>query len=71
MGMPLSSVIANMVMEKLEERAHNMFHSPSCIRFHYVDDEHGIMQSNYIEELIPSIFEYHMRFDQVYKQLRT
>ena len=50
MGSPLSPIIANMVMEKLEERANNSFHSPPCIWFRYVDDVYGIMESNYIEE---------------------
>ena len=38
-----------MVMEKLEERANNSFHSPR-IWFRYVDDMYGIMESKYIEE---------------------
>ena len=50
MGSPLSPIIANMVMEKLEERANNSFHSPPCIWFRYVDDVYGIMESNYMEE---------------------
>ena len=50
MSSPLSPIIANMVMEKLEERANDSFHSPTCIWFRYVDDVYGIMESNYIEE---------------------
>ena len=50
MGLPLSPIIANMLMEKLEERANNSFHSPPCIWFRYVDNLYGIVESNYIEE---------------------
>ena len=50
MNLPLSPIIANMVMEKLEERANNSFHSFPWIWFSYVDDVYGIMESNYIEE---------------------
>ena len=50
MDLPLSLIIANMVMEKLEKRTNNSFHSPLCIWFRYVDDVYGIMESNYIEE---------------------
>ena len=50
MGLPLFPIIANTVMEKLEERVNNSFHSPPCIWFRYVDDVYGIMESNYIEE---------------------
>ena len=51
-GLPFFSIVANMVpvMEKLEERANNSFHSPPCIWFCYVDDIYDIMESNYIEE---------------------
>ena len=50
MGSPSSSIIANMAMEKLEERCNNSFHSPTSIFLCYVDDVYGIMESNYIEE---------------------
>ena len=49
-GSPLSPIIANMVMEKIEERADNSFYPPSCVWFRCVDDVCGVMESNYIEE---------------------
>ena len=51
MGSPLSPIITNMLMEKLEETANNSFHSPPCIWLRYVDDVYGIMELNYIEEV--------------------
>ena len=50
MGSPLDPIIANMVMEKQEERANNSFYSPPCIWFRNVDDVYGIMESIYIEQ---------------------
>ena len=50
MGLLLSPIIANLVIKKLEERVNHIFHSPPCIWFRFVDDVHGIMKSNYIEE---------------------
>ena len=38
-------------MKKLEERSNYSFHFPPCICFRYVDNVHGIMESNYIKEL--------------------
>ena len=49
MGLTLSLIIANMVMEKLEERANNSFHSPPCIWFRYVDDVYGCVPSNFMD----------------------
>ena len=37
-------------MEKLEGRANSSFHSPPCIWFCFVEDVHGIMDSNYIKQ---------------------
>ena len=45
MGSSLSPIIANMVMEKPEERANNSFHSPPCIWFRYVDGVYGIIRA--------------------------
>ena len=46
MGLRLSPIIANVVMEKLEERANNSFHSPPCIWFRYVDDSIVLWNQN-------------------------
>ena len=68
---PLSPIIANAVMEKLERRACNSFHSPLCIWFCSVDDVHTRYYGTNLHWRIPSIFEYHLQYHQVYKRRRT
>ena len=38
MGSPVSVVVANLVMEDVEERASESFPSPPCLWKHYLDD---------------------------------
>ena len=49
-GLPLSPFIANMLIEKVEKKARNSFHSTPCIWFRYVGDVYGFMESNYIKK---------------------
>ena len=51
MGSPLSPIIANMVMEDLEQRALTIFPNPPSIWVRYVDDvyQYAIMETEHIE----------------------
>ena len=49
MGSPLSPIIANMVMEDLEQRALTIFPNPPSIWVRYVDDVYAIMETENIE----------------------
>ena len=49
MGLPLSPIIANMVMEDLEQRALTIFPNPPSIWVRYVDDVYAIMETEYFE----------------------
>ena len=49
MGSPLSPIIANMVMEDLEQRALTIFPNPPSIWVRYVDDVYAIMETEHIE----------------------
>ena len=49
LGLPLSSMIANMVIEDLEKRVLNIFPDPPSIWVRYVDDLYAIMKTKHIE----------------------
>ena len=49
MGSPLSPIIANMVMEDLEQRALTIFPNPPSIWVRYVDAVYTIMETEHIE----------------------
>ena len=46
---PLSPIIANMLMEDLEQRALTIFPNPPSIWVRYVDDVYAIMETEHIE----------------------
>ena len=49
MGSPLSPIIANMVMEDLEQQALTTFHNPPSLWIRYVDDIYAIIHTDQIE----------------------
>ena len=49
MGSPLSPIIANMVMEDLEQRALTIFPNPPSIWVRYVNNIYAIMETEHIE----------------------
>ena len=52
MGSPVSTVIANLIMEDVEKRALSTFHSPTKIWKRYVDDTFVIIHKNSIEDFL-------------------
>ena len=49
MGSPLSPIIANMVMEEIEQTALNTYLNPPCLWLRYVDDVYAIMEKTELE----------------------
>ena len=52
MGSPVSTVIANLIMEDVEKRALSTFHSPPKIWKRYVDDTFVIIHKNSVEDFL-------------------
>ena len=52
MGSPVSTVVANLVMEDVEKRALSTFHSPPKIWKRYVDDTFVIIHKNSVEDFL-------------------
>ena len=52
MGSPVSTVVANLVMEDIENRAQSTFHSPPKIWKRYVDDTFVIIHKNAVQDLL-------------------
>ena len=50
MGSSLSPVIANMVMEDLEQQALSTFHNPPSVWVRYVDDVYAIVKTENVDE---------------------
>ena len=50
MGSPISPVIADLVMEKIEETAIATAHHPSKWWFRYVDDSHTSLTKDQVDE---------------------
>ena len=49
MGSPLSPIIANMVMEEIEQTALNTYLNPPSLWLRYVDDVYAIMEKTEVE----------------------
>ena len=49
MGSPLSPIIANMVMEEIEQTALNTYLNPPSLWLRYVDDVYAIMKKTDVE----------------------
>ena len=49
MGSPLSPIIANMVMEEIEQTALNTYLNPLSLWLRYVDDVYAIMEKTEVE----------------------
>ena len=49
MGSPLSPIIANMVMEEIEQTALNVYLNPPSLWVRYVDDVYAIMEKTKVE----------------------
>ena len=49
MSSPFSPIIANMVMEEIEQTALNTYLNPPCLWVRYVDDMYGIMEKTEVE----------------------
>jgi len=64
MGSPVSVVVANLVMEDVEERALATFHSPPRFWKHYVDDACTALPRNMVES-----FHSHLNSIEPYIQL--
>ena len=52
MGSPISVVIANLVMEDVEQRALATFHSPLCFWKRCVDDTFTVLPRNLVQEFL-------------------
>ena len=50
MGSPLSPIIANMIMEDLEQTAIKTVHSPTMCWLRYVDDVHAIIKEEHLDD---------------------
>ena len=50
MGSTVSAILANLVMEHIEERALATAPHPPKWWFRYVDDSHAFIQKQYVEE---------------------
>ena len=50
MGSPLSPIIANMVMEDLEQTAFKTFHSPPMCWLRYVDDVYAMIKEEHLND---------------------
>ena len=52
MGYPVSTVIANLIMEDVEKRALSTFHSPPKVWKRFVDDTFVIIHKNSVEDFL-------------------
>ena len=52
MGSPVSDVIANLVMEDVEQRALATFHSPPCFWKRYLDSAFTVLPCNLVQEFL-------------------
>ena len=52
MGLPVSTVVANLVMEDVEKRDLSTFHSPPKIWKRYVDDTYVIINKTSVEDFL-------------------
>ena len=52
MGSPVSTVVANLVMEDVEKRARSTFHSPPKLWKRYVDNTFVIIHKNSVEDFL-------------------